>query len=724
MNLFNNCDILCVQETWLAKQELEICNSLHDDFLAASVAKVDFSKGILVGRPHGGVSIFYNRRLAKYVTPVYFSNCDWCVGIKVQFDRTCFTLFNVYLPYECPNNEDEYSEKLGILESAIQNIENSAYAIVGDFNCNIKEANGKITSKFAKFVFDLCEENSLISSSKIGLPSDSYTYISDSWGTTSWLDQVISSPDFHNCISDIKVEYDLSSSDHIPFSFNLHTSTLPQISVCENNNSSAQNRFNWKKSSPIQCAMYTDFTDLICTQSRLESLMPDCHDPNCSNVEHHHSLDKVYNGFVNCLLLSANKVTKVKNNSKKNGSTRKPGWSEYVKEKHSQSIEFYKLWRDHGKPRHGLIYEHYRRSKLNYKYAVRAIKRQTDTIIADKTADNLNNKNYSGFWDAVKKFNRKKTVLPQQIGNAVGEKNICDEWKSHFHRIYNSVPGSRDDTYVHIKVGNEPIIDFLFTEAQFLVAVSKLENNKSSGYDNLFAEHIKHCSFSVLRLLCKLFNSFLLHGYLPSSFMSVLISPVFKKGGSICDPDSYRPIALANCLSKIYEALLRDKIIDYLSTSCNQFGYKQKLGTEMCLYTFKEIIDCYNKFDSNIYCCFLDASRAYDRVSHKTLFKMLNDRYVPLIFIRILAYWYKHQSLYIKWGNCLSTPFSVSNGVRQGSVLSPFLFCVYVDKISQRLNETKIGCRLKSLLINHLFYADDLCIFSPSSRGLQTLLDI
>ena len=144
----------------------------------------------------------------------------------------------------------------------------------------------------------------------------------------------------------------------------------------------------------------------------------------------------------------------------------------------------------------------------------------------------------------------------------------------------------------------------------------------------------------------------------------------------------------------------------------------------MCLYTFKEIIDCYNKFDSNIYCCFLDASRAYDRVSHKTLFKMLNDRYVPLIFIRILAYWYKHQSLYIKWGNCLSTPFSVSNGVRQGSVLSPFLFCVYVDKISQRLNETKIGCRLKSLLINHLFYADDLCIFSPSSRGLQTLLDI
>ena len=101
----------------------------------------------------------------------------------------------------------------------IQNIDNSVYTIVGDFNCNIKDVGGKITSKFAKFVFDLCEENSLILSSKIGLPSDSYTYISDSWGTTSWLDMLISSPDFHNCISDIKVEYNMSSSDHIPFSF-------------------------------------------------------------------------------------------------------------------------------------------------------------------------------------------------------------------------------------------------------------------------------------------------------------------------------------------------------------------------------------------------------------------------------------------------------------------------------------------------------------------------
>ena len=131
--------------------------------------------------------------------------------------------------------------------------------------------------------------------------------------------------------------------------------------------------------------------------------------------------------------------------------------------------------------------------------------------------------------------------------------------------------------------------------------------------------------------------------------MSVLISSIFKKGESICDVHSYRRIALANCLRKLYGARLHDKLFEYLHTSYNQFGYKSKSGTDMCLYVFKEIIDCYNKLDSNIYCCFLDASRAYNRVSHKILLKMLFDRFV-LIFIRIIAYCGINTNLYLLKG--------------------------------------------------------------------------
>ena len=132
--------------------------------------------------------------------------------------------------------------------------------------------------------------------------------------------------------------------------------------------------------------------------------------------------------------------------------------------------------------------------------------------------------------------------------------------------------------------------DVFFSDAQIALSLATLDSNKSCGYDNIFAEHLKFCSASMIRFLCKLFNSFLLHGFLPESFMTVMIKPIFKKGGSVSDWNSYRPIALANCVSKLFEKLLRDKLSVYLYSYANQFGYKSKSGTEMCLFTFKQII--------------------------------------------------------------------------------------------------------------------------------------
>ena len=419
--------------------------------------------------------------------------------------------------------------------------------------------------------------------------------------------------------------------------------------------------------------------------------------------------------------MSAQKVSNIER-KKPADKPGKPGWSEYVKAKHDSAVTNYKLWRDNGKPRYGPYFDCYYKSKMNYKYAVRAIKRKADTIKADNVAKKYNANNFSGFWNAVSKFNRVSSVISQQIGDAIGEEDICNQWKSHFSDIYNCVHDSSDNVfYKHIV--NNVNNDIWVTDAQVCIAVNNLQK-KSSGIDSIFCEHLKFCSVAMLKVLCKLLNCFIAHGFLPSSFMSVLIKPIYKKKGSVRDIDCYRPIALANCISKLFEAILRDKLYRYLFSSSNQFGYKKKSNTDTCLYVFKEIIDVYDKCDSNLYCCFLDASKAYDRISHKTLFNQLIKRNVPIIFVRIIAYWYKFQQLYIKWGNTTSTSFSVSNGVRQGSVLSPYLFCVYVDEISTRLNKVKVGCMISNLLINHLFYADDLCIFSPSSRGLQLLLNV
>ena len=78
----------------------------------------------------------------------------------------------------------------------------------------------------------------------------------------------------------------------------------------------------------------------------------------------------------------------------------------------------------------------------------------------------------------------------------------------------------------------------------------------------------------------------------------------------------------------------------------------------------------------------------------------------------------------IRWGNAYPPSFGVSSDVKQGGILSPILFNVYMDDLSVSLNSSNIGERFGNIFLNHLCYADDLCLISLSSASMQKLLGI
>ena len=81
--------------------------------------------------------------------------------------------------------------------------------------------------------------------------------------------------------------------------------------------------------------------------------------------------------------------------------------------------------------------------------------------------------------------------------------------------------------------------------------------------------------------------------------------------------------------------------------------------------------------------------------------------------------------MHVKWASCESSSFKVTNGVRQGGILSPKLFIVYMDGLSDQLNNSNIGGNFGSgQIVNHISYADDMCLLSFSSAGVQKLLNI
>ena len=205
--------------------------------------------------------------------------------------------------------------------------------------------------------------------------------------------------------------------------------------------------------------------------------------------------------------------------------------------------------------------------------------------------------------------------------------------------------------------------------------------------------------------------------------MKTAIVPIIKnKAGNSSDKANYRPIALVTACSKIFESCLLIMLEKYLHTHDQQFGFKSQHATDMCIFTVKSVIKYYTKQNSTAFTCFLDAAKAFDRVSHWTLFSKMIKRNVPLVIVRIIAFWYQTQTMCVKWGKVDSEYFNVSNGVRQGGILSPKLFAIYVDDLSHELTLCKSGCYIDDQCMNHVMYADDICLMAPSAIGLQKML--
>ena len=708
--MINDNEIVCLQETWYSKQDLTNLNTLHGDYRGSGVTTVDYGDRIVAGHPPGGVAIMWHRKLEKFIKPVDL-NTDWCNAIEICIDNNKFYVINIYMPYQCQANEERYTENIGMLSAIIEELDNSCFVIMGDWNANLSDVNNSV---FASHVLKFCEDNKLKLSSRMLLPADTYTYISESWNTTSWLDHAISSTDFHDIIVNMLVCYEISDADHIPFSVHINHELVPELSHGKN---SCTPKMRWDTLSPEAIRRYQNITEQKLSNMDIPEAI-NCDDISCTNGDHVSCINDFYEDIIRCLVEAGDAT--IRDAGKKQNFV-KPGWDDYVADLYKASKEAYKLWANSGKQRQGLIHETYVRSRARCKYAIRYIKAHEKELCKESLARKMSQHDYKSFWKEIKLMNNSKTPLPTNIDGISGDDAIAELWKKHFMELFNCVKSRSSKK--HGAACNYEYSDVLVSSDEVEKAIKQLDNNKACGLDGVYAEHLKYSNKNLCHLLSLCITSCMVHGVLPKTMLMVVLTPVIKdKAGKITAKDNYRPIALANIISKVFEIILINRMSEYIETEANQYGFKKKHGTDQCIYILKEIIDAYRVLNGSIFACFLDASKAFDRVNHGVLFDKLIERGVPGYIVKILIYWYSNQQMCVKWGNVLSDHFTVSNGVRQGGILSPYLFNMYMDDLSVKLNSCNTGCVFNNLRINHVMYADDLVVFSPSVCGLKLLL--
>ena len=144
----------------------------------------------------------------------------------------------------------------------------------------------------------------------------------------------------------------------------------------------------------------------------------------------------------------------------------------------------------------------------------------------------------------------------------------------------------------------------------------------------------------------------------------------------------------------------------------------------MCTWTVVETVDYFLRHGGEVFSCMMDMTKAFDLVKHSLMFKKLLDAGLPAIFVRLLIFIYMNQFANVRWDGSYSSIFNLSNGVRQGAVLSAILYCFYVNDLFKILRKNGTGCWINSNYFGIIGYSDDSFLLAPSLDSLQEMLNI
>ena len=335
-------------------------------------------------------------------------------------------------------------------------------------------------------------------------------------------------------------------------------------------------------------------------------------------------------------------------------------------------------------------------------------------------------------FDEIKKSSKSRNSdLTSVVDDIHWAQNITNHFKDIYENLYNEQDSISEDLIAEVNDSISNNIDQskdiikLFNGDLVKAAIKKLKNDKSDVHGNFTSDCLKAAPDIFHDLLAKIFRACLTHGYISHDLLVCALSPIVKDpNGDISSSKNYRGIAISSLILKVFDNCLLLLLGNLLSSDQLQFGFQKGCSTVQCTWAVQETISYYLRRDSDVYCCLLDFSKAFDKVNFDELFQKLKTRNFPGVVLRLLVYIYINQSCYIKWNSALSDTFSVKNGVRQGAILSPSLFCVYLDTLLCQLRDAGLGCHIGGNFLGAFGYADDVTLLAPTRQGLQSMLSI
>ncbi|KAK3543047.1 hypothetical protein QTP70_009309 [Hemibagrus guttatus] len=303
-------------------------------------------------------------------------------------------------------------------------------------------------------------------------------------------------------------------------------------------------------------------------------------------------------------------------------------------------------------------------------------------------------------------------VIKDRDGRVLtSEESVQRRWKEYFEELMDE-ENEREKRVEGVNSVEQKVDKIRKDEVR--KALKRMKSGKAVGPDDIPVEVWKCLGEAAVEFLASLFNRVLESERMPEEWRRSVLVPIFKNKGDVQSCSNYRGIKLMSHTMKLWERVVEARLRKVVEICEQQYGFMPRKSTTDAIFALRILMEKYRDGQRELHCVFVDLEKAYDRVPREELWYCMRKSGVAEKYVRVVQDMYERSRTVVRCAVGQTEEFDVELGLHQGSALSPFLFAMVMDQLSEEVRQESPWT---------MMFADDIVICSESREQVEENLE-